>query len=218
MTRAAPVLAIGALVLTPALSDAHLMPEGMGSTRLVGDKAYTLVSVPVGVLHGFDDDGNGAISVLEARVHADAIHEQIEQRVQLFDEASAAGRTVYKDLQVPHFDSSSAVQSNAVIQIRVSQWTTPPKSLRLRADIFTRKDRELQFRAIMGDSTETATLSRSRREAGFFGARVSTTSPESLIVPGLTLAALATIALMSFRAHARNLQVRETADPSLRSG
>ena len=216
--RAAFILAVAALALTPALSDAHLMPEGNGSTRIVGNKAYTLISVPVGVLYGFDDDRNGAISVAEARAHADRIHEQIEKRVQLFD-GDVAGRTIYKDLQVPHFDSASSVQSNAVIQIRVSEWAAPVTSLRLRADIFTRSDRELVFRAILGDSTETATLSRARREAGFFGAPVAATPAVSLLRPALTLACLLTIAIyLSFRANARNLRLRETADPSLRSG
>jgi hypothetical protein len=205
VTRAAFLCAVFALALMPALSDAHLMPEGQGSTRIVGNKAYTLISVPVALLHGYDDDRNGAISVAEARAHAERLHEQIEQRVQLFGDDVAA-RTVYKDLQVPHWDSSSAVQSAAVIQIRVSEWDTPPRSLRLRADVFTRKDRELYFRAILGDSTEAVTLTGERREAGFFGARVAGTSPASLLRPGLTLAVLVTIALALLSARARRVQ------------
>ena len=60
MTRRAITVAVAALLLTPALSDAHLMPEGQGSSKVVGNRAYSLISVPVGVLTGFDDDGNGA--------------------------------------------------------------------------------------------------------------------------------------------------------------
>jgi hypothetical protein len=206
MMRRAIVIALGALVILPALSDAHLMPEGQGSTRIVGNKAYTLISVPVAVLTGFDDDRNGAISVVEARVHFDTLQAQIERRLKLFNDHNVAGRTIYKDLQVPHWDSSSAVQAKAVIQIRVSQWDAPPKSLRLRADIFTMKDRELYFRAIMGDSTEAATLTHGRREMGFFGAQITPKAPSSLLAPGLTLAALVTIAVALMSARARRVQ------------
>ena len=213
--RVTVILAV-TFLLAPTVGDAHLMPEGQGSTRIVGNKAYTLISVPVGVLRGYDDDRNGAISVAEARVHAEDIQSQIDKRVQLFSD-DVPGRTIYRDLQVPHYDSSSAIQSSAVIQIRVSEWDRPPTSIRLRADIFTRKDKELYFRAIIGDSTESATLSSGRSDVGFFGARAAPPSPDALLRPGLLLAALVTIAILSLRAKARSLQAR-TADPSLRSG
>lgn len=168
MTRRAVMVAIGAVLLTPALSDAHLMPEGQGSSKVVGNRAYSLISVPVAVLSGFDDDGNGAISDPEARTHFKEIQAQIDRRVQLFDGRNVPGVTVYQDLQVPHVDSSSAVQSNSVIQIRVSQWDVAPTALRVRADIFTRQQPELLFRAIIGDSTETATLTARRPQYAFF--------------------------------------------------
>jgi hypothetical protein len=169
----------GAESREPKAAVPHLMPEGNGSTRLVGNKAYTLISVPVAVLTGFDDDGNGAISVLEARVHHASLTAQIERRVLLYD-GTVLGRTIYQDLQVPHYDSSSAVQSYSVIQIRVSEWDTAPKSLRLRADIFTRNTPDLRFRAIMGDSTETATLRAGEFEHSYFAPKPPTPMNEVL--------------------------------------
>jgi hypothetical protein len=183
------LLAASLVVASPALSLAHLMPEGNGSTRLVGDKAYTLISVPVGVLTGFDDDRNGLISDAEARTHYVSLQEQIERLVWLSD-GSVRGKTLYADLQVPHFDSATTITSNAVIHIRVSGWDTPPTSLVLHADIFTKKDKELAFRTIKGDSTERAILTARRREAGFFGAVVAEPQQPSLLWPGLTVAAL----------------------------
>jgi hypothetical protein len=187
-----------ALVAAPGLSDAHIMPDGQGSTRLVANKAYTLISVPVAVLTGFDDDRNGAISVAEAATHRESLQKQIEQRVKLVDANGVAGRTIYSDLQVPHYDSSSAVQSGAVIHIRVSEWDAPPRTLELRADVFTWKDRELYFRTIMGDSTEAFTLTASRTRHLFFDPTPKTT-PGDLIFPGVVLAALLTAALAVWR-------------------
>lgn len=177
------------LVGAPALSLAHLMPEGNGSTRLVDNRAYTLISIPVGVLTGFDDDRNGMISDAEARAHYTSLQEQIEKLV-WFSSDSIRGKTLWSDLQVPHFDSATTVTSNAVIHIRVSGWDSAVKSVVLHADVFTKRDRELAFRTIKGDSTERAILTARNREAGFFGATVPKPSEPSLLAPGSLLVGL----------------------------
>lgn len=196
------------LAVAPALSLAHLMPEGNGSSRLVDNKAYTLISVPVGVLRGFDDDGNGLISVDEGRAHYASLQQQIEKLVWLSD-GTVRGKTLWSDLQVPHFDSSSMVTSNAVIHIRVSGWDQPVNALVLHADVFTRRDKELAFRVLRGDSTERATLTARKREAGFFGAQVAEPTQPSLLGPALVLALLLGVyGLVALR--------RRRSSPSLR--
>lgn len=187
--RRALLFAALLVVVAPALSFAHLMPEGNGSARLHENKAYTLISIPVGVLTGFDDDGNGSISVDEGRAHYAGLQAQIEKLVWLTD-GKVRGKTLWSDLQVPHYDSSSMVTSNAVIHIRVSGWDHPVTALVLHADIFTRRDKELAFRVLRGDSTERATLTARRREAGFFGARVAEPPRPSLLGPALVVALL----------------------------
>ena len=189
MMRRSLGLAALLVVAAPALSLAHLMPEGNGSTRLHDNKAYTLISIPVAVLRGFDDDGNGLISVDEGRRHHASLEEQIEKLVWLSD-GKVRGKTLYADLQVPHFDSSSMVTSNAVIHIRVSGWDQPVSALLLHADVFTSRDKELAFRAIRGDSTERVVLTARRPEAGFFGAQVAGPSQPSLLGPALGIALL----------------------------
>jgi hypothetical protein len=190
MMRRALVLAGVMVVCAPALSLAHLMPEGNGSTRLVGNKAYTLVSIPVGVLTGFDDDGNNLISDAEARAHYASLQAQIE-KLGWLSSGGVRGATLYSDLQVPHFDCATTISSTAVIQIRVSGWDSAVTSLALHADLFTKKDKELAYRVVRGDSTERAVLTARRPEAGFFGARVAEpTPPPSLLAPALLLVAL----------------------------
>ena len=181
-------LAVLLVVAAPALSLAHLMPEGNGSTRLVGNKAYSLVSVPVAVLTGFDDDGNGLMSTKEAVRHGASLHRQLEKKVRISD-GTVVGRTLYQDLQVPHFDSASAIASRSVILIRVSGWDSIPKQLRLEADVFTKELSELSFRAIIGDSTETAVLTRGNSAHTFFGPQPAPPLA-TLIVPGAVLAGL----------------------------
>lgn len=208
--RRAFVLAAALIAVAPAMSLAHLMPEGNGSTRLVDNKAYTLISVPVGVLTGFDDDRNGLISDAEARAHYADIQSQIEKLVWLSD-GYTRGKTLWSDLQVPHFDSATTVTSNAVIHIRVSGWDKPVTSLLLHADVFTRRDKEMAFRTIRGDSTERAILTARNREAGFFGAKVEPPPPQldQLVVPAAILAALLLLyGLVAFN--------RRRTSPSLR--
>ena len=166
--RRAFVLAALLVAGAPAISVAHLMPEGHGSTRLVGNKAYSLVSVPVAVLSGFDDDGNGLISTAEALKHGASLHRQLEKKVRLTD-GNVAGKTLYQDLQVPHFDSVSSITSRSIILIRVSGWDSIPKLVRLEADVFSKELGELQFRAIRGDSTETHILTKKNPAHTFFG-------------------------------------------------
>jgi hypothetical protein len=186
--RRALCIAVLLVVGAPALSIAHLMPEGNGSTRLVGNKAYSLVSVPVAVLSGFDDDGNGLISTAEALKHGASLHRQLEKKVRLTD-GRVAGRTLYQDLQVPHFDSVSSITSRSIILIRVSGWDSIPKRLRLEADVFTKELTELRFRAIIGDSTETAVLTRANPEHTFFGPQSGSPIAE-IAIPGGVLAGL----------------------------
>lgn len=183
-------LGLAALLVAaaPALSRAHLMPEGHGSTRLVGNKAYSLVSVPVAVLSGFDDDGNGLISTVEAVKHGASLHRQLEKKVRLTDGA-IVGKTLYQDLQVPHFDSVSSITSRSLILIRVSGWDSIPKQVRLEADIFTKELSELQFRAILGDSTETAILTKSKSGHTFFGPQPASPVAD-LLKPTAVLAGL----------------------------
>ena len=200
-------LALLALLLAPGLSRAHLMPEGNGSSRLVGHKAYSLVSVPVGVLSGFDDDNNGLISVREAQRHGRTLHRQLERKVRLSD-GRVVGRTVYQDIQVPHFDSASKITSRSVILIRVSEWDSVPKQLRLEADVFTKELSELSFRAIIGDSTETAVLTRRNSAHTFFGPQPAPPLA-TLVAPGVVLAAL--LGLYGFVALSRR-----RSSPSLR--
>lgn len=219
MTRRSLALAALLSVAAPTLSLAHLMPEGNGSTRLVDNKAYTLISVPVGVLTGFDDDRNGLISDAEARAHRESIQAQIEKLVWLSD-GSTRGRTLWSDLQVPHFDSATTVTSNAVIHIRVSGWDKPVTSLVLHADVFTRRDRELAFRTIRGDSTERAVLTAKKPEAGFFGAEVDAPRP-ALLGPALGLAALlmlyAVVALIRRRENRSAAPPGESVDAPIQS-
>jgi hypothetical protein len=207
MTLRALCYALLALAFAPALSRAHLMPEGHGSSNLVGNKAYSLISVPVAVLSGFDDDGNGLISTAEALKHGPSLHRQLEKKIRLTD-GHVAGKTLYQDLQVPHFDSVSSITSRSVILIRVSGWDSIPRLLRLEADVFTKELSELQFRAISGDSTETAILTKSKRAHTFFGPQPAKRL-EALKTPGVVLAILmALYGLVAFN--------RRRSSPNLR--
>ena len=211
--RRALCLAALLVVGAPAISVAHLMPEGHGSTRLVGNKAYSLVSVPVAVLSGFDDDGNGLISTVEAFRHGASLHRQLEKKVRITD-GRVAGRTLYQDLQVPHFDSVSSITSRSVILIRVSGWDSIPSQLRLEADVFTKELRELQFRAIIGDSTETATLTKANRSHTFFGPQPRSTVAELASPAGVLAGLVLLFGVIWSRTAQRRYSLRSSHSPT----
>jgi HupE / UreJ protein len=71
-----------AAVALPA-AHAHLMVAQRGTLNLVGSGAFVVMSVPVQALQGFDDDGDGRMSLAEMRAHARAVQAQIQQGMQL---------------------------------------------------------------------------------------------------------------------------------------
>jgi len=183
------------------------MPEGQGSANLVGKRAYMLLSIPVSVLSGFDDDGNGLLSLAEYRVHGRDMAEQVDRRV-IVDNGSRPGKTIYQDLLVPHSDSG-ATETTSITIMRISEWDSTVTALALHADVFPARGKsgphELVFRTIRGDTAEVAILNRAKADARFFlpplpKQPVMPMGQAALILAGLTAALLAAAVLVRRRA------------------
>jgi hypothetical protein len=154
-----------ALVAAPSVARAHLMPEGQGSTRLVGTKAYTLLSIPSKALAAFDDDGDGLLSRVELGRHGQAIETMLRARVRLYSD-TVLGRIAWQTLSIEHSDTPDVPMSSLTL-VRVTEWSQPPRQLRVVSDI----GNQVEFRAILGERTEIDTLSSRRTETTFFAPR-----------------------------------------------
>jgi hypothetical protein len=197
MRRRAVPLCLLAIAALPREAGAHLMPEGNGSTRVVANRAYSLIAVPVSVLRGFDDDRNGRLSIAELTRHRRALQTQLEQRIRFFDGAFP-GKPIYHDILIPHADSAPKVEATSVTVMRIDEWPVPVRTLRLQVDVFARSGvaSTLAFRAIMGDSTEVAVLKRGAREHGFFGAALSESPARVAAMPAFAAAAVLALGVL----------------------
>ena len=178
------------------------MPAGYGNTRIVGNRCYTLVSVPVSVLHGFDDDRNGLLSPTELGVHGKDIEVQLDARVLIFDD-TVRGKTIYQSLLVEHTDSATTNMSSITL-MRISEFKAPVKKLRVRLDLFPAQpaaDSLIVFNAIRDKNTQTRRYLAMHTEYEFF---------RGVVMAPWIFSALAGTALLLFALQTARLNKQRT--------
>lgn len=151
-------------------ASAHLMPAGQGTINIRENSAYALISIPVAALSGFDDDGDGRMSLAELNRHRDALLRQIDARLTL-RHAGQAPRTVFEDLLIPHVHPPEPPGPGThLISMRHLQWPSIPDALTLRADVFDGPPagRTLALRATWGERSEPVVLSAEHAQHAFF--------------------------------------------------
>jgi hydrogenase/urease accessory protein HupE len=167
-----------ACLLFLLLSDAqaHLMPAGQGTIRIIGDSAYVLIAVPVTALAGFDDNGDKRLGLHELNVHRHDLGRQVNALMQL----SASGeqpQLVFEDLLLPHSDQLASEGAEHVVVMRRYQWGFPLQSLQVTLSMFDRAappEGQLALRVLRGDATEVAVLSKHRFDHAFFAGKWET--------------------------------------------
>ncbi len=90
------VAALAATTLTGRAS-AHLMSAGKGTLNVVDGAIFAVLAIPVASLHGFDDDGDGRLSLGVLRAHDEALRGEVDRRFALGSDGAAAA-TVRVDL------------------------------------------------------------------------------------------------------------------------
>jgi hydrogenase/urease accessory protein HupE len=154
----------------PLSASAHLMPAGQGAVRVVGDSAYAVISVPVAVLAGFDDNHDGLIDADEIRTWRQSLGTQLSRMLD-FRESGEPGKLVFEDLLLSHVDEKGFKGGDHIVVVRRYQWARPVQSLTLRADLFgvpQTMNTQLLMRGIRGEESEAAVLSRHHIEYTFF--------------------------------------------------
>jgi len=157
------LIALAVCSLLPPDAAAHLLPPQNATLHAVGDKVYTVVSVPVSALSAVDDDGDGRLSAAELRRHQSDISRQFMQRFQL-SMAKESGRALTSWVLSPQTGGGATQPMTYVVVLEVVQFSTSVDDLALRTDLFGTGDGEdrLSIRAtrdqVHGSDTELAVL------------------------------------------------------------
>jgi hypothetical protein len=185
MNLRAVAVALAGVALIAAPAHAHVMPAGQGSSRIDKNHAYTMIALPVSVVHGFDDDHDGRMSDAEARAHADDIGAQLKRLVHLSD-ADVPETIVLQNFTLEQPGDTLLTTFATLTLVRISEWKDPVGSLRIAADVFPGAAKDsILFRAVRGDSTETAYLKSGSDAHAFFVAHAS--SPVAPVVFGVLI-------------------------------
>jgi len=157
------LLTLTACALLPGTAAAHLLPPQNATIHAVGDKVYTVVSVPISALSAVDDDGDGQLSVTELRRHQTDISQQFMRRFQL-SMPKETGRPLTSWVLSPQTGGGAILPMSYVVVLEVLQFSKPVDDLTLRTDLFGTGEGEgkLSIRAtrnqVHGGDTELAVL------------------------------------------------------------
>jgi hydrogenase/urease accessory protein HupE len=167
-------LAFVAVVALPRDGEAHLMPAWQGSTHLVGNRAYTLLSIPVAALEGVDDNHDGRLAGAELGRHYAEIDRQLSDRVRLTSNGEL-GKTLYQSLVIEHSTETADTGMTSITLMRISEWKDTLTAITVMADVIPKgAPDQIMFRAILGDSSrhneriEVADFAASRTSHEFF--------------------------------------------------
>lgn len=162
------IISVGALLMLPALAQAHLLPKQNATMRIIGNTANFVVSVPISALAGIDDDADGELSEQEIHEHDAQIKQQFSNRFTVSNNGKR-GRGFMLSIMSPHTDGSHNHNDYVVILHRVKFDEVPSNPI-ITTNLFgTRKDEtNMTMRATLGNKQETVILSASNSEHEFF--------------------------------------------------
>jgi hydrogenase/urease accessory protein HupE len=145
---------------------AHLMPAKQGTVNVVGDGAFVVLSVPVSALHGFDDDGDGLLSMTELRAHQAEVRAEVDRRLVVRD-GDVKGETAALDFVLSPAHESRPDLADHVIVLEHARWSAPPTDVRVTCDLFGADDADRQL-TITASRTGVPAAGPKVSEAGLF--------------------------------------------------
>jgi hypothetical protein len=153
--------------------------------HVVGGAVYSVVSVPVSALHGWDDDGDGLLGAPELARHHDALAAEVDSRFRVYDGA-VEGHTVRVDLVLSPSHEGPQAKADHVVALKHTLFSGPVSALRAECDLFGDKpdEQELTLTAKQEIATRTeaevATLTPGTTMHRFF--RRPLLPPKALLV------------------------------------
>jgi hypothetical protein len=176
---AAGAALVAVLSLYAATASAHLLPAGQATLRVAGDSVFSVLSVPTSALHGFDDDGDGLMSLAELDRHGADLRAEIGRRVAVGDDRAPA-TTVRLDLVLSPEHDAVPDRAAHVIALVHTRLNGAPDEVRVRWDLFGTglDEQQVTFtasRVVEGGEPprERATLTPTSAEHVFFAANAA---------------------------------------------
>lgn len=133
MKRFLPLCAAVLLAACPA--EAHLMAPGWGTLNVVETSVFAALSMSTSALHGVDDNQDGVVDLAEFERHEASIKAEIDRRLAIFDGSTLAA-TVNLDLVLSPRHDAPSHQADQIIALKHARFAEPPRSLRIRCDLF----------------------------------------------------------------------------------
>ncbi|MBI2770158.1 MAG: HupE/UreJ family protein [Burkholderiales bacterium] len=126
-------LALALLMWAATAAHAHLMPANQGGVRIDNDTVMSVVSLPVSAFSGFDDDGDGRMTLAELNRHRPGLLRQAAARLQ-YRANGEQGTLLLEDLMIPHLhDPSAPPSTDQLIAVQRYKWAHPVSGLTLQA-------------------------------------------------------------------------------------
>jgi hypothetical protein len=136
-------------------ASAHLMAPQHGTLRVLDGDVFAVLSVPVSALHGFDDDGDGALSLEELERHQDTLRGEIDRRVAITD-GDVHARTVRVDLVLAPDHEAAQDRAGQVVALEHVAFDAPPRTLGVRTDLFGQGEAERRLAITASHGTARA--------------------------------------------------------------
>jgi len=166
MTR---ILATLLLVGLASPAAAHLMPANNGTVSVKEHNVYTVITVPVSALSGFDDNGDNLIDTAELGRHNANLRTQIDARMHITaDAAVAVEGLTFVVSALDGQDQDAPV--DYVVAMNVRRFAQPPRIVEVWTDLFgtAKADRRLAMIATNPGGEERAVLSPGKSKHRFF--------------------------------------------------
>ena len=111
------LLVMGLLLTAAPGSQAHLMAEQKGTLNFVDGGAFLVLSSPVSVFKGVDDNKGGALSTEELSNHLDHVKQHIYQGIQLLNESGTSLPLRGLLLSLVHVDDNPSNPATQVLAL-----------------------------------------------------------------------------------------------------
>ncbi|WP_373067872.1 HupE/UreJ family protein [Gemmatimonas sp.] len=160
-----------ALTASAAPLHAHLMPAQSGTLNVRDRAVFGALSIPVSALTGFDDDGNGRLSMIELQRHQAALQQQVSSRLQLRNGTDPGTREFLQlSVELVENDPDSIGGGTHLLVLVKQSFANVPLQLNIRTDLFGAHgaEQQLAIKAMHDSATEMAVIRARHPDHQFF--------------------------------------------------